>query len=118
KKCPKPKGQEREKPGKYYVCAGEKPFSIGHEIECLQAKRGKCGITAAHPGHEKLQAKPRFNQPSCFRARHGGKESDDERAADVHQKSTPWKGLAKLSRDDAGKPIAPNTAERSTDCHP
>ena len=101
------------------VAGGIKPFAIVDEVQGLQAERGKRGVTAADAEHEKLRGEgARLRIHATFRTCHRPNDTDSKRAGDIDEEGAPRKGLAETAGDDARKPVAPDTAERTADCHP
>src|SRR5262249_14774224 len=92
----KPHRQQTTDDRNNHVPTRIKPFTLLNKIQRLQTKRRERRITAAHPQHKKLLAKPRLNNPTSIGSGQSGKQADHKRSADVDQNGAPRKGFPEL----------------------
>src|SRR6187200_625222 len=91
---PEPDSKQAEHDRADNIAARLQPFTVLHEIERLQAERGKCGVTAAQADHDELACR-RAYEDAAVRSGQSREKADDERPCDIHEQGTPREGFTK-----------------------
>src|SRR5437588_7694410 len=114
-----PDGDQTERDRQRYIGSGVKPLSFLHEIQGLQAKRGKRGITAADAHHQKLDhewTQVRMN-PSLGSG-DGRNRANEKGPGDIHGERVPRKNCAQAIGDDARQPVAGDPTDGAAQSDP
>src|SRR6266496_2579936 len=95
---PKPDCDEAQDKRENGICSSPEPFAVLSQVQRLQAERRECRISATNAEHEDL-AERRWSKEASFSSGQCGKETNDERAADVDRQRAPGESLTNAVGD-------------------